>query len=58
MTCVIDMSHKPPVLLCTACEGTAPFSLPMNVSQITAITETFQRQHRECEKKLLQTAFL
>lgn len=51
MTCVVDYSQQPPVFRCTHCNGTSPLSLPLQIDQVVALVETFQRQHADCEKK-------
>lgn len=45
---VIDYATSPAVLRCTGCNGTAPFPLPMLVSQVTALCDSFRKQHAEC----------
>ena len=48
MSCVIDYGQQPPVLKCTICCGTDPFSLPMTVSQMSAIVKVFEIKHAPC----------
>jgi hypothetical protein len=49
MSCVLDYSTKPPVLKCTICGGTDPFSLPMTVTQMSAIIKVFEGKHAFCK---------
>lgn len=51
MHCVLDTSQPKPVLLCKCCGNTAPFSLPMTVSQMAAIVRQFQADHKTCPEK-------
>ena len=48
-TQVIDYAKQPPQLRCTGCQGTAPFSLPMRVSQVTAVVGAFRKEHWDCD---------
>jgi hypothetical protein len=48
MACVVDATREPPVLKCTVCGGTDPFSLPMTVSQMSAVVKVFQDKHAMC----------
>jgi len=48
MACVIDYNRSPHVLLCTICKGTAPFPLPMTISQTVLIITQFEKQHENC----------
>jgi len=48
MTCVVNYGRQPPVLECTICGGTDPLSLPVTVSQLTALVKVFQDKHALC----------
>jgi hypothetical protein len=49
MTCVIDYSQTPIVFHCTICNGTAPLPLPLQISQLRALTDDFHNKHHECK---------
>ena len=48
MACVLDYSQKPVVFRCTICNGTAPLPLPLQISQLRALTDDFHNKHRHC----------
>lgn len=51
MSCVVDYSKQPPVFRCTACNGTAPLSLPMSIEKVVEAGKAFQQAHLTCREE-------
>lgn len=49
--CVIDTKAEPPILLCTRCDGTWAFPLPMRCEAAAAFLNAFSIQHKYCKPK-------
>ena len=45
-----DLGAKPPVLRCVRCGAAQPVILPMKLSDVTSVMDTFNNAHAKCEK--------
>lgn len=49
--CVFDYSKQPPTFRCLICGATREAQLPMAVTELVKLSDTFTRGHRSCGKR-------